>query len=256
MVKIIFFDIDGTLLKFKTTEISTKVKYTLNQLHKNDIKLFIATGRPSFVIPEFKGVHFDGYLSFNGQFCYDNDQDIYRNPLNHNDVLKIIENAKKLDHPVQIAVKDRMVANGNEKNLDDYFKIASQTVNVSKNFDNYINEDVYQMMSAVSKPEYDRLLDGVDGAKITFWWDKAVDIIPANGGKHLGIEKILKHYGFSKTEAMAFGDGGNDIEMLDAVGLAVAMDNANDEVKAHADYVCDSVENDGIYEACKHFELI
>ena len=46
---------------------------------------------------------------------------------------------------------------------------------------------------------------------------------------------MLRHYGFSKDEAIAFGDGHNDIEMLEAVGIGVAMSNAKDEVKAKAD---------------------
>ena len=48
MIKIIFFDIDGTLVKLGTTEISDSVKDTLSKLHENGIKLFIATGRPAF----------------------------------------------------------------------------------------------------------------------------------------------------------------------------------------------------------------
>ena len=48
-------------------------------------------------------------------------------------------------------------------------------------------------------------------------WDRAVDIIPVNAGKGAGIEKMLKYYGIDKSQAMAFGDGNNDIEMLKAV---------------------------------------
>ncbi len=256
MIKIIFFDIDGTLLRFKTKVLTPKITATLNQLHANGIKLFIATGRPNFVVPAFEGVSFDGYLTFNGQYCYDKHGTIYQNPLRHEDVVRIIDNAKQLNHPVQIATQNTMVANGNEADLDEYFKIASQQVNVHPDFDQYVKKDVYQIMSAVKADNYGQLLNGVDNAKITVWWDKAVDIIPSNGGKHLGIEKILNHYHFTPNEAMAFGEGGNDIEMLDAVGLAVAMDNADNEVKSHADYICDSVDNDGIYHACKHFKLI
>ena len=60
----------------------------------------------------------------------------------------------------------------------------------------------------------------------------------------------------SKDEAIAFGDGHNDIEMLEAVGIGVAMGNAKDEVKAKADFVCQSVENDGIYHYCVENKLI
>ena len=52
---------------------------------------------------------------------------------------------------------------------------------------------------------------------------------------------MLNYYGLSKDEAIAFGDGRNDIEMLEAVGTGVAMGNAIDEVKARADVICKSV---------------
>ena len=55
---------------------------------------------------------------------------------------------------------------------------------------------------------------------------------------------------------MAFGDGGNDIEMLRYAGIGVAMGNADDAVKAAADYVTTSVDDDGIMNALKHFGLI
>lgn len=70
------------------------------------------------------------------------------------------------------------------------------------------------------------------------------------------VAAVLRHYGFSKDEAIAFGDGHNDIEMLEAVGIGVAMGNAKDEVKAKADFVCQSVENDGIYHYCVENKLI
>lgn len=55
---------------------------------------------------------------------------------------------------------------------------------------------------------------------------------------------------------MAFGDGNNDIEMLEAVGRGVAMKNASLELKSIADDICDDVANDGIYSYCKAIGLI
>ena len=55
---------------------------------------------------------------------------------------------------------------------------------------------------------------------------------------------------------MAFGDGGNDISMLKYVGIGVAMGNAKDDVKAIADYITDSVQEDGIVSALKHFDIL
>ena len=54
----------------------------------------------------------------------------------------------------------------------------------------------------------------------------------------------------------AFGDGGNDIPMLRTAGIGVAMGNASDHVNKHADYITASVDEDGLYKAFRHFELI
>ncbi|MDR0348571.1 MAG: HAD hydrolase family protein, partial [Tannerella sp.] len=68
--------------------------------------------------------------------------------------------------------------------------------------------------------------------------------------------RILEHYGISLSETMAFGDGGNDIPMLQHVACGIAMGNASDEVKAVAGYVTDSVDDDGLTNALRHFGLI
>ena len=88
------------------------------------------------------------------------------------------------------------------------------------------------------------------GSKITAWWDRAIDVIPASSGKGIGVDKILDYYGFDKSQAIAFGDGNNDIELLEAVGWGLAMANASDELKAVADEVIGHVAEDGIYHYC------
>ena len=106
------------------------------------------------------------------------------------------------------------------------------------------------------KSEYDDILKGTTDVEITAWWDKAVDIIPSSSGKGKAVNNILAYYGFSKDESIAFGDGNNDIEMLKAVGTGVAMENSNNDVKAAADVVCKSVEDDGVYYYLVENEII
>ena len=76
------------------------------------------------------------------------------------------------------------------------------------------------------------------------------------GGKSAGMQIFLDKYGFNRSESMAFGDGENDKEMLEYAGIGVAMGNAKDSVKAVADYVTDSVDDNGIENALRHFGLI
>ena len=96
----------------------------------------------------------------------------------------------------------------------------------------------------------------MDECAVTSWSDTGIDIIPKEGGKSAGIRKYLEEQGLDRSEVMAFGDGENDIEMIRFAGIGVAMGNAAESVKAAADYVTDTIDNDGIEKALRHFGLI
>ena len=66
----------------------------------------------------------------------------------------------------------------------------------------------------------------------------------------------MDYYSIDIDECMAFGDGGNDKEMLEFAKIGVAMGNASDDVKSIADYVTTDVDNDGILNALKHFNVL
>lgn len=255
-IKIVFFDIDGTLIALHKKGISEKTREALKRLKENNIILAIATGRAPLTLPQFEGVDFDVFLTFNGSYCYNQKETIFSRSIPSEDVKLLIENAAKLNRPVSIATRDRIAANGKDKDLVDYYKIAKLEVNVSEDFEEIAKDTVYQIMLGSRKEEYPLLMKNVENAQITAWWDRAVDIIPADGGKGIGVEKILEYYHLDKSQALAFGDGGNDIEMLQSVGTGVAMGNALEEVKAAADIVCGDVADDGIYHFCVEHGLI
>lgn len=255
-IKIAFFDIDGTLIATDKETMSEKTVETLLRLKENGVKLCIATGRPPYAIPSFSNITFDAYLSFNGSLCYTKEEVIYKHPIAPTDVKTILHNAQNIQRFVIIASKTRMGTNGYDKVLEEYLAIANQHVDVIEDFAALANKDIYQIMMAGRNDEYERILQGTTNAKITAWWPRAMDIIPANGGKNIGVERILDFYHFSKEDAIAFGDGNNDIDMLQAVGFGVAMGNASDDVKHAADAVCGSVSQDGIYHYCIEHHLI
>ena len=91
---------------------------------------------------------------------------------------------------------------------------------------------------------------------MTRWHKNGIDLLDRQGGKVRGIREYLERRGILPEETMAFGDGDNDIEMLRFAGIGVAMGNASDAVKAQADYVTASVDEDGIALALQHFGLI
>ena len=181
-IKLIAVDIDGTLVQLGKNEMTQQVKNTLIRLQNEGIKLFIATGRPLFEVPKFEGITFDGIVSFNGSYCISNNHVIHQNVIDKEDVKTVIQNASKLGHFVQISGKDRMLANGYEENLEKYFKLAKQNLYVSSDFDNLVNDDVYQMVAAIKEEEYEQILKDTKSLKIVSWWSEACDIIPKASG--------------------------------------------------------------------------
>lgn len=255
-VKIVFFDIDGTLLNMGKTEMTVKTKRALHLLQQRGIKICIATGRAFVTIPKFDDITFDAVLAFNGSFSVADNKVLAKHPIPKEDVKIIIENAKEMNRPVSIATADDIVANGSDKDLKDYFAIAHHPVKVSDKFNEYVEKDVFQIMLGCNMEERKDILKGTEKAKLAAWWDRAVDIIPKDSGKGAAIEEVLKYYEFSKEEAMAFGDGENDIEMLLSVGKGIAMGNASEKVKAVAFDTCESVADDGIYHYLKSKNII
>ena len=270
-IKIAFFDVDGTLVDMKKKIITPAMIETLKHLKENGIILCMATGRGPYLVPsfpgmktvetvlsDFPGIDFDVFLSYNASYCYTKDEVIFSNPIPKEDVKAIVENASEIHRPVFLAGVEGGGANGCDKDLADYFAIAKSKVNVLDNFDfeKLMDKKVYQMMVGCYKEEYADILRDVDGARITAWWTRAADITPANGNKGVGVRKILDYYHLDKENAIAFGDGTNDIEMLEAVGTGVAMGNATDDVKTVADAICGHVAEDGIYHYCKEQGLI
>ena len=81
------------------------------------------------------------------------------------------------------------------------------------------------------------------------WHPYFTDIVAHDNSKAHGMEAICKHYGIRREETIAFGDGANDIEMLEWAGIGVAMGNAADAVKVHADHVTTDVDHEGIETA-------
>lgn len=254
--KLVFFDIDGTLIPFGKNEISESTKKALNQLRKNGVKIFVATGKSLAQLSATKvvDVQFDGYLTLNGQLCYDQDYNLFfANPIDPKEmeVLEKIFDAKRIPFSL-VGEFSRYINYINEVVIDRQTATNSAVPNVDK----YKGEKIYQITAYVSPRERQLLESTLDMCKITSWAPDAVDIIAKDGGKMNAISKIIELNGVDVSETMAFGDAENDLMMVSNAGIGVAMGNGSDKLKEVANYVTDNVENDGIEKALKHFELI
>ncbi|MBO7676711.1 MAG: HAD family phosphatase, partial [Erysipelotrichaceae bacterium] len=84
----------------------------------------------------------------------------------------------------------------------------------------------------------------------------ACEVSPKGYTKGSAMLKVMKEYGLEQKDLCAFGDGGNDIEMLKSAALGIAMGNGRQELKDVADYVAHDISDDGLYKALKHFGFL
>lgn len=118
------------------------------------------------------------------------------------------------------------------------------------------SDAIYQLSAFLPEENEPEFLRSCPGCIAVRWSPDFCDILPAGGGKPNGLAHTLAHLGLTREQSIAFGDGGNDVTMLEYAGIGVAMGNACDAAKAAADYVTDDITADGLAKALAHFGLI
>lgn len=256
MIKAAFFDIDGTLYSHTKQETCESTMKALHSLKEKGIKIFLATGRHFRKIEKFSisQIPFDGYVTLNGQICTDSNKNLlFGNPIKGPDAQYLVDVFEKKERPLMIIEQDRMYINF----IDEAVKKAQEAISTGlPQIDEYHGAKIYQFIGYVTRAEEEELAKMIPNCKLTRWYEGGVDIISKFGGKVTGIRKMLEAYGLTREEIIAFGDGENDMEMLEFAGIGVAMGNAKDVVKEKADYVTAHIDEDGIAKALKHFGLI
>ena len=255
-IKAVFFDVDGTLLSHKLNDVPESTRRAIRQLRARGVKTLVATGRhmTEYSLLPVSDIPFDGYLTLNGNLLLDANRRAYAGtPIDQGEmeVLAHIFQAKRIPF-VLIGENGRYINYVN----DTVVRTQEETKGTIPALGSYGGEKVYQILAFVPEHQKKLLDDLLDECAVTSWNDTGIDIIPREGGKSAGIQKYLDDQGIDRSETMAFGDGENDMDMLRFAGVGVAMGNACDAVKAAADYVTDTVDNDGIAKALRRFGLI
>ncbi|MBP5645182.1 MAG: HAD-IIB family hydrolase, partial [Bacteroidales bacterium] len=119
-----------------------------------------------------------------------------------------------------------------------------------------LGRETYQIITVMPAEKDAEVADMLPHCRLPRWHPEFSDLVNRENSKASGIEAILRHFGLQRSECIAFGDGGNDIEMLEYCGIGVAMGNADEEVQRHADYVTTSVDEEGILHALKALKVI
>lgn len=260
-IKIGFFDIDGTLLSFKTHEIAPSSLNALIQLHKRGILLYIASGRAPFQLPKtilhgegnFKG--FDGFLCNSGQICMDMRGVFRKVPLDPDDVAMVKANAKKYGFDLSAMTDSSLHVNHVGPRVQKIQRDANVAYD-GGDLEAIGNRPIFQMNAFVDPKDEPLVLEGTRHMQAVRWCDDFTDLIPKEGGKDVGITAVLKHYGFTQQESLSFGDGGNDATMLAFTGLGIAMGNADFRAKDVANIITADIGDDGVYKACVALGLI
>lgn len=245
--KIFFFDIDGTLINEKKIIPSSTIE-SIRQLQELGHITVIASGRAPFMVrPIAEQLNINSFVSFNGSLVLNEGEIIFQNLLNRNECLEIIEHAKKLGHAICWQSSEGMAST-----IDDPIIVSTMQPlkvglpSVDLNF--FDNEAIYQGLLFVNEQEqkHYRLYEHI---RYIRWHKDCIDLIPANGSKAEGLKILAKALGFDMADTVAFGDESNDMEMIAAAGLGIAMGNAIEPLKAIADDVTLSVNEDGIRHA-------
>ena len=259
MIKAVFFDVDGTLLSQKQGKVPISTRRALRSIRKKGIKIFIATGRHMIELSKLPvmEIPFDGYLTLNGNLILDENKKAYAGtPISADEVevLSGIFRAKKI--PFVMISSDKRYINYVDDVVVETQASTHGTIPDIGTVNDYDGEKIYQCIAFVQDHERKVLDEILDECSITSWNPTGIDIVARGSGKAAGIAQFIEEQGLDRSEIMAFGDGENDIEMLKYAGIGVAMGNAGDAVKAAADYVTDSVDENGIENALKHFGLV
>lgn len=118
------------------------------------------------------------------------------------------------------------------------------------------DEPVYQITVYADQNEAQNLLAEIPDLHATWWHPQAFDLSTRGVCKGWAMAKMCACMGYAVADAIAFGDGNNDEDMLEEAGLGIAMGNSSPACRAKANYVTADIDDDGVYKALVHFGLI
>ena len=256
MIKAAFFDVDGTLISYKTRKVCDSARAAIAKLQEKGILCIVATGRHMIQMSTLAvaDIPFDAFVMLNGQLVLDKQQNVlFDVPIEGEAKAFLVQNFNDHTYPAIIVEEKDMYLNYVSDHVLDVNKTMAIAV---APLSDYKGGNIYQIC-AYLRPEDEYLVDPIkEDCVLTGWHYGGKDIIAGGGGKMAGIRRYLDIIGIKPEEIIAFGDAENDLDMIRFAGIGIAMGNGEEAVKAAADYVTADIDDDGIEKALKHFNLI
>lgn len=270
MTKIAFFDVDGTLCT-SSGEVLTSTVEAIRRFRKDGNLAYICTGRSKpEIIDSILEIGFDGIIGAGGGYVSINDEVVMHKTMPEEVVLDIIDFFEKNDIGYYLESNDGLFGSENcvRKIQEEIKKSTDQTgedfesVNAKVNwfydlihkFDDIpINYGNVNKISFVNNTlSFSTIAERYEKefymyhSTVPLFGPESGEIAVKGGDKKKAVEFVLDFQNIKKSNAIAFGDGDNDLPMFEAVGYRVAMDNATDKLKIAADEVTADADNDGI----------
>lgn len=263
MIKLVAIDMDGTLLNSKKELLEETKQYFKNFHNKNtETLLVLCTGRPeSGIRPYLKDL---GYLEENHYIISQNGANIYESQTGKR-VMDAFVDSAAIQKWIELGKKHGISVMG--AGVDYYYSFDEDPTEWME-FDvklvsgklkriptkESLNTDFYKILLMGDEEQLNEFETYIPEA----WRDEfyvvrsqkyLVEVLTKGVNKAFGLEKLAKELNIQPSEIAAIGDAANDIEMLEYAGLAIAMGNGSEEVKAISDIVTDTNENNGVIKA-------
>lgn len=258
-IKAILFDVDDTLYSHSLKRIPELTKKTILKLKQNGYHLGICTSRfprEFYSLPQDDLKIFDMIIAGTGSIYIKKDNVFHVEKLEIEDTKKYIDFFKK--HPnifylwTPLNGEPHFSSAPNERIFNHQVEWSGYCPSIQPwNGEELINIIYYNASDAQSE-EIIQLV----GEESLERWGNCGHINPKGVNKAFGVKKFCEFLGLRPEEIICFGDGRNDISMIESAGIGIAVGNAHEELKKHADYVCDTIENGGIYTICVELGLI
>lgn len=262
MIKLAIFDVDGTLVTKGNRRVPASCVKALNELSRKGVRLAIASGRPPFAMEQslLEQVKFDYFVCSNGAFVRNAQHEVlYHYSFSMEETRSLIHAFKKTDNALMFQCQDAAHC------YHGYKRIANMLQNFLGRLDILVDEresDGYQQstmpLAAVAKIEdCDLAMMKEKFPQFLFIpFDESFYDINGMHNKATGVAHICEAMGWEMQEVISFGDDYNDLEMIRACGIGVAMGDARSSVKDAADYITGMCSKDGIANALLHYGLI